>query len=358
MKGSFGEILSSSLEWTKTMLFRPFKVKKWIFLYIIALLAFQMPGGNSGSNINLPTPETEQSAEAQEVAKFLMPGDSKSGLPSDVKGALRFLTPLYIFLGILGLILFLVFEWLRSIFSFIFIESIVNNDASIKAPFLRNRSIGNSYYGWNLAYLFVFFAIAALIAMLGFNSLRATGVFDNPNDVGIGAALLAILPHLLIFILLAIVSGLIFFFIWNYVLVVMYKDRLPILQALPIAFSLLRANQGASIKYLFIMIGLAILTAIINAIASFLIFLALIIPAGLIAAILYGIYKILPDLLKGFFAVLLVILGVPLLVIVALIVNAVFLPIPIFLKTFNLKFIARLDERYNLFKIETEGGQA
>ena len=66
MRGGFTEIISASVEWTKTVLFRPFSIKKWLLLYFIALLAFQLQGGFN-LKMNRPAP---QSGRAMQSARL------------------------------------------------------------------------------------------------------------------------------------------------------------------------------------------------------------------------------------------------------------------------------------------------
>lgn len=355
MKGDFGEIISASIEWTKTVLFRPFKFKKWVMLYIIALLAFQLQGGCS-INYSGSSPAPKQPKEANQVERpqEAVSGNVPQGPVESVKSNFKppaLLITIIILIGIVLTAIFVVLEWIYSIFSFIFIGAIANNDASIKRPFIMNRPIGNSYFVWNIVYLIIFFGILATLIALGYNSLFRLGVFEKGSTIAFGRIALAILPHILIGVFLLLISALITFFVSNYVLVVMYKERTGILKALTPSFSIFRSDPGASIKYLFVNMGLWLATIIIGSGISFLIFIGLIGPIVSSGFILYGFYKVMPHAIQPAYVVILLILGIPLMVAFALLVNLIFLPFAVFLKTFNLKFISRLDDRYNLFRL-------
>lgn len=355
MKGNFVEIVSASIEWTKAILFRPFNFKKWIFLYIIALLAFQMQGGcNFKSNPKTKDKEIVETGTSEEKYRpDIFAGDFKSRPFEKIDDKYKnILIPLVILLSVPILLLFLLFQWIYSIFSFVFIESIVNNDASIKLPFKKNRSIGSSYFAWNILYLVVFLATSVLIVKLGYGSLSRLGVFVRGSQIAFGAVALAILPYIIIGGFFIFVSAILAFFITNYVLVVMYKDRLSILKAIPVAFSLVQKDVGAFIKYIFVKMAIWIITAFASSAVIFVIFMVLFIPGALIAALFYSIFKTIPVGAQAIYILVLSLLGIPLLIILSFLINAIFLPFPVFLKTFNLKFIARIDEKYNLFRLQ------
>ena len=353
MRGNFGEIISASIEWTKTVLFRPVRFKKWIFLYIIASIAFQMQGGcNFNTNLKPRNLGIKRPAQTEKAGvkneSFYAENSHDDPIKKKTTYMIAFFATL---LAILIMGLFLVMEWLYSIFSFVFIESVAGNDASIKKPFLRNRPIGNSYFAWNVIYTLVFLGILAIVVKLGYDSLSVLGVFAKDASVSFGAMAAALLPNIITCVCLFLASWLISLFVSDYALVVMYKERLPILKAMEPSFSLLLSDVGAFIKYLFVKIGLVIAIAIISSVLFFAILLALFVPGAIIVIIAALIYKIIPGFIQPFYVVVMLLVGVPLIVAVLFLVNAVFVPFPVFLKTFNLKFIARLDEKYNLFRL-------
>ncbi|MEE8359434.1 MAG: hypothetical protein V3S04_00745, partial [Candidatus Omnitrophota bacterium] len=94
-----------------------------------------------------------------------------------------------------------------------------------------------------------------------------------------------------------------------------------------------------------------ILTAIIGTIFSFFVVVFLILPAGAAVLLVILFYKIMPGFLKFPFAAISVLLGIPIGALFIFLIQSIFLPFSVFHKTFNIKFIARLDERYDLFRL-------
>jgi len=356
MKGNFSEILSASATWTRTVLFKPFIFKKWLMFYIIALFAFQMHGG-CNINANLPGKSTAKKIQTEQFGA----GDKckqNAGFKQAMVPVKAFfgkytkISPLVLVSGAIGLFLvfFLLLQWLFSVFSFVFIESVVKNDASLKVPFRNSRPLGNSYFGWNIGYTLVAVLIFAILGKLGYDSLVGIGVFAIKSNPPFGLIALTVLPYMLIAIFFVAASSLIGFFISDCVLVIMYREKLSILHAIPKAFRLLSREVAAFVKYFFIKIGLWIVTSIIYSILSFSIILIILIPAGILAIFVYALNRSLPVSVQPLFAVTWIALGIFFVFILAFFVNAIFLPFCIFFKTFNLKFISRLDERYNLFR--------
>lgn len=368
---NFSDLINASITWTKTILFRPFKFKKWLMLFIIAALALQLQGG-CNSNIRLPGSEKKSAeqkyldSQDKEIA-----GETKSKVravtshesPVQIvknlygKSVKNFgKTTVYLLVVLLCLVLILLVllsYWVYSIFSFIYIEAIVNNDTSIKAPFKRNVQLGKSYFIWTIISSFISYGSIMILIKLGYNSLLRLGVFESNSQIAFVKIILSVLPFILIGMCLFIASWLLGFFVTNYILIVMYKEKISTLKAFPIAFSLLRDNISTFIIYILIKLGLVIVTSIIGSVVGLLMILTLAIPGILMGIAGFGLFKILPVFLKPILSAVLIILGIPLFIAFFVLMNMILLPFSVFFKTFNIKFIARLDERYNLFKLTT-----
>ncbi|MFC1576313.1 hypothetical protein ACFL3J_01435 [Candidatus Omnitrophota bacterium] len=358
MKGSFREIISSSFEWTKTVLFKPFNLKKWLLLYVIAALAFQMQGGcnlnnppSGGGGKSAKTSQVETKGETvKETTESITREPVLAGAGEAEKGGRSFMIFLIVLLVALAFLFFILLEWVYSVFSFVFIESLVRNDASVKEPFRRNKPLGSSFFWWNIIYTTVFLGVLAVLVKLGYDALLGLGALSDGSNVALAEMFFAILPHIIAGIFFVLIAEILSFFVSDYVLPVMYADKAPMLTAFPRAFSLIKKDVLASVKYLFVKIGLSILITIIGGAVGMLLMLGLLIPVLLVGGLLYLLYTVVPAGFQAVYVFILVIVGMPIIVVLTFLVNAVFLPLPVFLKIFNLKFISRLDDRYNLFR--------
>jgi hypothetical protein len=335
MRGSFTDVISASIEWTKTLLFRPFDLKKWIALYIIAMLAFQVQGGCK-MNTNMDNRQAKQVAESVGIAPGEMLEEAKSSLEGTIGSKGGFPLGLVVFFSVLlTLILVLLVQWLYSVFTFVFIEAIVTNDASFKAPFARNKPLGNSFFAWNVTYGALFLGSLGLII---WHAVRNSSIFG-----GLGNAML-----------LFIAGSLVSFFVADLVVLVMYKDRSSIRGALPVAFALFRFHMLDFIKYAFVKLLLSIATAILSGALALAGIIIMLVPAGTVALMLGALYKVTPPGMKFLAAILAGCVGVPVAFALVFLFGAAFLPFPVFHKVFNMKFLAKVEERYNLFREEKD----
>jgi hypothetical protein len=352
--GIFSDSVEASFEWTKTLLLRPFNFKKWLVLSFIAMLAGSMAGGSrlnfpSGSTPQKPAVTSTQNSKAIAPAPAPSPTQIMSKFKSQIKTYLPFI--------IAGIILFILlsifFIWLYSRFIFIFIDSIIKNDASIKLPFKNFRVIGSSLFSFQLVFTLVSTSLVVAIVAACLGHLRGMGVFTHPQSVGGWKILFACLGYLLLFLPLGIVSGLISFVVNNFVVPVMYKDSCGFIAGWHKAISFLGVNKGLAAGFFFLKVALYLVCSIIYGIVSLVVMLGLIIPGALIAGGGYGLYHILPGGSQVFLLVIGLGIGIPVLLALGYLVMCMYLPCAVFLRTFNLKFLARLDARYDLF---TPGG--
>jgi len=352
MKDSFGSIIAGSIEWTKAVLFKPFVFKKWLVLFIIALFAFELQGG-CNLNIDLPAKEETQKTKAAPQKSGDLFSPEKAGEFYDGTARKHGKTAavlLILFIGVLVVLFLLLFEWVYSNFSFLFIEAVARNEASIKEPLRRNRPLGNSYFAWNIAYLIIVIAVYALLVKGGYDSFARLGAFREGAEVSFGTGAGAVWPYVTAGISFLVFNLTFLFFISNYVLIVMYKDRLSILKALPVSLGLVASDVLSFVKYIFVKLGLRIVTSVMSSVMGVCLLITLLIPAILLAAIFVIIYKIIPVSAQPVYIVTLAVLGVPVIAALLVFVNIIFLPFSVFHRTFNLKFISRISGKYDLFK--------
>ena len=373
MEVSFGNIIKDSFDWMVNVLFRTFSLKKWIALTFIALMAgylsfnmnINIPGDKTNNNAIESCPsagiifqpsgfaEAEESAEVMPAFLEREPLESQSSV-NESKGTFND-TAGYIAVSILGVIfLFIlaIFTWLSSRFRFIFIEDIVKNDGSIKLPWANNKFIGNQLFLFYLPYGFIYLGFLGLIIFRGYVSLNALGVFNQNADVNFFKAAGSVMPHIALFVLHLLAAGLIYFFVENFVTPIMYKKKQAFMSSWSEASALLKKNVGNFTAFFFINFGLGIA----GAMATGLIILFFVIIVVLLGALLFmlamGILSLLPLGLKVAVGFIFGIIAIAAIICAYFIANTLLLPIPVFFRTFSLKFLASLDERYDLFRQE------
>ena len=362
-----GEVIDSSWEWMITVLFRPFNFKKWLLLGFVALMAGHLGGSGRGSfsDRQKRAPRQAQAAVVSASSLFYQTNAQvKTQAPQEIYEKIRnfffSLTPRKKFvlfsISLLVLVVFIILSWLSARFQFVFLEDLVKNDASIKNPFKSNQPLGRSLFCFNLVFYALSFMLAGLIIFLGILALTNIGVFDKTVHLGFKKIFLTGFPYAMFVLLIVFIAAIIYLIVHDFVVAVMWKDKISIRQAWPKTLSILGAAKADFIKYLFAKLGLAICAAIIFGIFHLVITFALLIPAGIIGAIGYLIYRLIPTGLRWAYWVVLAIIGVPTFLFVIYCLICFDLPVGVFFRTLSLKFFARLEPHYDLFSYVNQEG--
>jgi len=384
---SYAKIIGVSWNWMTTMLFRPFNRKKWIMLGIIILLAGQMglnfnfnwkrdEGGfddllkkygkkvpfinrqpqrpevyspRLGTHFGLfglgEKKSPDQPGFRAKVSDFKQKMKDFSHKHGKVAMVIAIAIPYIIFI----IFLIVLWIWIKAGFSFVFIESVVKNDASLTVPFHKYRPQADSYFKWSLAYGAVVFLVSGMVLFVPLRQLIQDGVFTKtPIDLAlIISATVFYVPILLLF---AFLFGLIATFMWDFVLPIMHKRRCGITQAISIFLHILKSNVVEMLLYLLVKIGLAIL-AIFAAIALTVLGLIFVIVfGGLLVVAGYFLFLICHPVVK---TIIILLVGLPALGFLGFLFNLFYLPIPLFFRIFPICVLGSIDESLDLFAPKT-----
>ena len=237
----FGE----AFELMKRILFQPFDLKKWFVIGFAAWLAHVGSGG--GFNF-------------------------RWGDRDDLHGLNEFFGQIPNVMLIVGLcalatlvlVLAVVCAWLRARGRFMFIDCIVKNRGAIAEPWREFRKQGNSYFLFALLLGFIFFIVAALLALpLIIPAIQR-------------ASILRIVPDHLNFYVIAMIAGwgfaiLLLIVAWaliaNFMVPVMYRRRCGAYEAFRIVLSLIAAHPGEILLYCLFLVVLGIGTGVISCLA-------------------------------------------------------------------------------------------
>lgn len=358
---NFPQIISSSLEWTAAVLFRPFSPKKWLILGLVALLAGQMAGGGCNTSFN---PRLDNKAKTgTKTADVLESGKSavKKSPPASQPIHKRFDRvikdkKLLAMLIALFALLTVLFTWLYARFTFIFIADTVRNEFLIKLPFKKYRQVGNSLFIFNI--FFGLFWLSALISMafMLFLRFKSMGFFSGALPLQPLAVLLAALPYISALLIFLLAAGLVYLIVRDFVQVIMFKDGLNFVTAWKKSLNILGKNINDFILYILVRIGLGICAWVASSIVYMIISLAVLMQGAFIILAAAFLYKLLPVSLHMPYAVGFIILAAPVLAFLAYCFICAYLPFAVFYRTFSLKFMASIAPEYNLFAKYTENG--
>ncbi|MFA5499499.1 MAG: hypothetical protein WC404_00290, partial [Candidatus Omnitrophota bacterium] len=208
----FGAVIGDSADWTKKVLFKPFNFKKWLILAFIAIMAGSMSNGcnfNDGRHYEESRQEQQEQKQGECVpSDGSASGSARTEAPVDAATAWAIFGSVMLFI----VALLLIFMWLGSRFSFVFIDDIVRNDASIRKPFSDNAVAGNSYFRFNIVFMLVF--------LLGIASFVGLGIL-----IYVQAAFIAFIPLILVFTVAVAAVAVFMAMLTDLALPIMYKDR-------------------------------------------------------------------------------------------------------------------------------------
>ena len=378
-KHSYGKLISMSWYWMVQILFRPFSLKKWIMLGIIILLAGQMGGGGGGGGgkkadsdkfKKVSNTELSLNIEAPVPSEFSVQSEKPNDIIPSVpvfpqpKNMLRMLSsgapiiPAPLALLLIAILLFvglmiILWMWVVSNFSFVFIDSIVKNDASLRVPYHRNKPQGRSYFYWIAIFSSIAILTFGIIICLPIMQLVKAGIFMKSPPVDFGSIFSIILPYLFAFIITIIVFALIGLAVKDFILPIMYRRKIGILAAWSVFLNLFKKNIGEILLYLLVKIGLSILALIAAIIILIIGAIGVAVIALLFILVSWLIYTITPQGAKVIVLIILVATGIPAFIFLGFLFNLLFIPIPIFFRIFSIHVLGSIDESLDLFAPKT-----
>jgi hypothetical protein len=292
--------VSTAIEKTKEILFKPFDLGKWFVIGFCAWLAYLGEGGGGGGGGNYNFPNKQQTAHDLNSAKeFVL-----ENLPIviSVSAAIVFVI----------IVLTVLFIWLRSRGKFMFLHCVALNVAEVKVPWEKYASHANSLFLFLL--ILGILGFVCFIPMIAILLFIAMGMANNGLAVPIG--IMAIVCTVLVMIIIGILFGLVGIFTKDFVVPIMYLRGCTCTDGWRAFWKMLTSNKGKFVLYILFqfVLGLAI-GAII-----FVIVLATCCCAGCLLAIPY--------------------IGTVLL-----------LPILVFRRSYSLCYFAQYGGEYNVFPV-------
>ncbi len=314
--------ISYALDDTLRLLFRPFDVWKWAKLSLLCLFL----GGGT------PTAAFQWSLSA-------LPSDFR--LPVLVSHARQFVEqhPSLIFLVIVfALALGLCFLYLRSVFRFILVDSLVTTEVAPRRAWSALRGLGESYFWWlagTLGGLAATFSLMVIVALPGLQAASASG----PGKLFATASLALILS---LIVLLGLAVALLIMLTDDLVVPLMYADRLPLPSAWRELWQKMRHDPASFAVYILLrfLLSVGVSVAVLLFLVPLLVGLfsgAIILAAVVVLALhLVGLTWVwsLPTISLAL-AALAVLISV-----LVILLSTVGMPGQVFLQDFSLRFIA------------------
>ena len=316
--GAIGLALEDALG----LLFRPFDFWRWAKLSLLCLFL----GGGT------PTAAFQWSLSA-------LPSDLR--LPLLLRGGPQFVAqhPSLIFLVIVfALALGLCVLYLRSVFRFMLVDSLVSSEVALGRAWSTLRPLGESYFWWlagTLGGLGTLFSLLVIVALPGLRAASASG----PGNLFATASLALILSFI---VLLGLAVALLIVLTDDLVVPLMYADRLPLHSAWRQLWQKMHHDPTAFAVYILLRFLLSVGVSV--AVLLFLVPLLVGLFSGAIimaAVVVLALHWVGLTWVWSLTTIILVLVALVLLSAVLLILlSGVGMPGQVFLQDFGLRFIA------------------
>ncbi len=315
MKWNPFALISDAIEKTKDRV-TPFSWREWLRLTVITTLG----GCYRSGNINFSN-SGNRSSMSDEQAKGIMAGFGNSVRDFFYSNS-GFIA---IMVGFFTIML-TVISYVKSVFSFIFIESLVSGRSDF--TFRRNQSKGLS--------LFLFNAIVTVV-LLGLWLLLASPYiyhFLNANPIIESVGWAYIIFTIVTGIMLSLVMWFWLLFFYDFVVPYMYAKDVPALHALNMTWREIAKSKMEILIYWLSRLVLGIATAVLGGLVFLGILLVFLLAGGFVALLGFLLYKLI-----GFapvFQFLAVVFGIIWLIKLIVVTMVATMPLRVFLGYFGL----------------------
>ncbi|MGQ9729801.1 MAG: DUF7544 domain-containing protein [Candidatus Zipacnadales bacterium] len=328
---------------TKRILFENFSVRRWLKLALIAFLAGVIGGGGSGG-FNFPGPGGS-------------PGSSQGGGPDLQEAWQQILSWCQahvqeIIIGVavlggLGLILALLWTYISSVFRFIFLESVVTGETAIRASWHRNKGQGFSFFLWRLGFGMVASLVIALVVGLPilFLVIFLSATTEHAPSVKVIFGSIGLLLVIVFLILIAgIILGLVRALTCDFVLPLMYLNRIGVIEGWSRFWELLWDNKVGFLVYFLMKILITVVLGLVSLILGCCGLLVAFLPIAALGAVGYFIVQA-AGITSWSWTYLWAIIPVGLVTVIGLgyWMTCVLLPVPVYYQSYALKYLGYVE---------------
>jgi len=241
MAVAYGEILGSAWRRARRMLFEPFELGVWLVLGFTAWLARLAGGGGGGGSV--PARDMSHIGPVRDPSGVLhalgrewhrLWAETRIG-PWMVAGALLLLALLVVLL------------WLSSRGKVIFLDNVARGRAEVREPWRRLGRLGDSLFGFRVAFVAAVLAVAAVLILL---------------TVTIAHGALGIVTVAVLWAAFGLVSGFVLMLLDNFVVPIMVRFELPVGRAWDALLPWVSRDPWTFVVYGLMLLGLAILVGL------------------------------------------------------------------------------------------------
>lgn len=162
------------------------------------------------------------------------------------------------------IVVVIVLTWLSSRGSFMFLDNVVHNRAEVANPWRNYKREGNSLFLWRLVFGFICFILFVMVFVIFFTAgghIYRDSYYDR-------VPVLFIIQMVLLFILVAIITGYISLFLSHFVVPIMYKNNITATKAWGRFLSLFGKHPFHFLLFGILMFIMTVLVIILTVIAG------------------------------------------------------------------------------------------
>ncbi|NQU78762.1 hypothetical protein HQ545_03245 [Candidatus Woesearchaeota archaeon] len=286
MKFNSFDFVKPSIEDVKRLLF-PIEPSKWFKLGLVSMLSGGGRGGGFGGgrglNFNIPTGRNQESKSLLENVSNTtneITGGAVQSVKSAIGGWYYLILPILIFL----FILFVIMNFITSVFTFIFIESLDTRKVLIKKGWKRNKGVGFSLFLFRIVIGLIVLGILVLMTLPMIIPMIQQGFsayFDNFSLWNIAW----MIPAFVLFLLFMLILSVFMTLFRNVSILHMYFKRMPAWASLKTTFKQMSNHKIETLVFFLALVVIGIVVGIgsvIVAVLIIMVFFLLALPFTLI----------------------------------------------------------------------------
>jgi len=330
------DVIGSAFEHTQKQLTQPFRFGQWARLALLALATGEMSSGGGCNSSSWKGLGNFPSKFPNPSQNFSEPGDVLSRLGLDPAVIASIVLVLVVGFLVLGL----VWLYVSSISRFVLFEAVLRKHCDLREGWNRWYSQGIRYFGWQLALSFIGLAIAGVLFIPLLIPVFAT--LKNHQQPG-PALFLAFLPMLFVFGIFGLFAMLIAVLTKDFVIPLMAVDKIGVIAGWQRLLVMMKAEKGSYVLYILMKAVLAIGAALVFGILSGIVIVLLLLPIGIVGAVLFFVAKGAHLGWDAFTITAVVVAMAMLISLILYVVALVGVPVAVFFPAYAMYFFA---ERY------------
>jgi hypothetical protein len=314
------DTISLAFQHTKRQLVQPFRFTQWIRLAFVGLLAGEL--GSGSANISSPFRGPHQT----------VPGGFPNVDPTLLAGLIAVLV-------ITGLVLFFIFTYIGSVMRFILFDSVLTRECRIRAGWSRRQTPAWKLFLWQLGFMLV--VSAAMVIFIGIPALFAFahGWFKAPRE-HIGPLVLTGMVVVALFLVVFLLITIVHVFTKDFVVPQMALEGIGAVEGWRRLWAMMQQQKADYAVYGLMKAVLAIAAAIVVGIASFMLVMALAIPALAMVLVAVTAGKTAGLTWNVFTITIAVVVGCVLFAILMFLISLLSVPVIVFFPAYAMYFFA------------------